>query len=140
MAASATSIDPGRLPPTERTAHFHALRVHLQVTQWKTLDIKCLKPDEWGWQYVNDILFPIMTDEKVAPDALLKFIRCKCKVGSRNTCGTNMCTCKRNGLKCVQACGDCRGEKCNNKDTAIFENEIYDASSDGNIFHFLQNL
>ena len=32
MAASSTKIVPGKLPPTERTAYFHSLRVYLQVT------------------------------------------------------------------------------------------------------------
>ena len=31
------------------------------------------------------------------------------KLTSRNPCGTNMCSCCKNGLKCVTACGDCQG-------------------------------
>ena len=31
MAASSTYITPSKLPPTERTAHFHSLRVYIQV-------------------------------------------------------------------------------------------------------------
>jgi hypothetical protein len=26
------------------------------------------------------------------------------------------CSCKKNGLKCVDACGDCRGVACSNVD------------------------
>ena len=33
---------------------------------------------------------------------------------SCNTCRTNLCNCKSNGLKRVTACGDCRGYDCNN--------------------------
>ncbi len=49
-----------------------------------------------------------------APETLLKFVRCKCKLSSRNPCGTNLCSCRKNGLKCATACGDCRGENCKN--------------------------
>ena len=31
MVASAKHIDPQKLPPTARAAHYHSLRVHLQV-------------------------------------------------------------------------------------------------------------
>ena len=31
MAASSSKIVPAKLPPTERTAYFHSLRVYLQV-------------------------------------------------------------------------------------------------------------
>ncbi len=38
MASSSKAIDPQKLPPTERAAHFHGLRgVHLQVVLWKRL-------------------------------------------------------------------------------------------------------
>ena len=33
---------------------------------------------------------------------------------SHNACGTMIWTCCKNGLKCVPACGDCRGLSCNN--------------------------
>ena len=49
MALKNTTIEPSLLPPTERAAHFHALRVHLQVTQWITLDLKSEGPKIWGY-------------------------------------------------------------------------------------------
>ncbi len=54
------------------------------------------------------ILMPIMTDSVPAPDNMLKFIRWRCKVSSKNPCATNACSCHKNGLKCVPACGDSR--------------------------------
>ena len=66
---------------------------------------------------------PIMTDLDPAPDNMLKFIQCKYKVSSRNPCGTNVCSCHKNGLKCVPACGDCRGETCNNSEQIIMDQE-----------------
>ena len=44
------------------------------------------------------------TDLAAAPESLLKFVRCQCKLLSKNPCGTNIiCSCR---LKCVTACGE----------------------------------
>jgi hypothetical protein len=56
------------------------------------------------YTYLNLFCFQVP-----APADLLKFIRCYCKVTSKNPCSSNSCTCHNNGLKCVTACGDCRG-------------------------------
>ena len=71
-----------------------------------------------------------MTDLEAAPENLLKFVRCKCKLTSRNPCGTNLCSCHKNGLKCVAACGDCRGEGCNNAVEIILETEEEHTNTD----------
>ena len=31
----------------KRAIYYHSLRVHLQIIQWKTLDIHCSNPSEW---------------------------------------------------------------------------------------------
>ena len=36
-------LDPQKLPPTERAAHFHSLRVYFQVVLWKTSHIMTYK-------------------------------------------------------------------------------------------------
>ena len=57
---------------------------------------------------------------------------------SRNTRGTNLCTCKSNGLKCVTACGDCRGYDCNNSnftDCKIAETDIDSSSNEEDDFN-----
>ncbi len=64
---------------------------------------------------------PILTDIDPAPDKLLNFVQCKCKVSSRNPCGTNLCSCRKNKLKCLSACGDCRGENCMNCEETVLE-------------------
>jgi hypothetical protein len=43
-----------RLPPTERAAYFHILRVHLQVVQWLHLMKVLCDPEKWGWKLEND--------------------------------------------------------------------------------------
>ncbi len=71
------------------------------------------------WKLDGTVLAPIMTDLAAAPECLLKFVRCKCKLTSKSPCGTNLCSCRKNGLKCVTACGDCRGESCKNSEEII---------------------
>ena len=74
------AIEPQSLPPTERAAYCHSLRVHFQVMQWKELSLTCLEPTEWGWKL--DHLMPITTDQDAAPPSLLNFVRCKCSMSS----------------------------------------------------------
>ena len=63
MAASSTKISPSKLPPTERSAWYHSLRVYLQVSQWKSLMEGDLNPLDWGWKIENGKMTPIMTDQ-----------------------------------------------------------------------------
>jgi len=53
-----------------------------------------------------------MTDLQVAPDDLLKIVRCKCKT----TCATMMCSCRKLGHTCFSACEHCHGKLCTNTD------------------------
>ena len=130
------AIDPQKLPPTERAAYFHSVRVHLQIILWKELKHKDIRfnPEWWGWKLNDSTLIPVMTDIPSGPENLLKFVRCKCKISSRNPCGTNACTCRKNGLKCVTACGDCRENDCKNaEDIALDETEENNVFEDVNI-------
>ena len=126
MVASAKNIDPQKLPPTARAAYYHSLRVHLQVILWKELITDSLDPLIWGWKLDNSKLQPIMTDLEPAPESLLKFVRCKCKLSTANPCGSNTCSCRKHGLKCVTACGDCRGESCRNAEETVYNNNYCD--------------
>ena len=117
MAAKG-EILPENLPPTERAAVQHSLRVHQQATVWSTLNEICPDPLNWGWKQEGYTYVPVMTNNDVAPADLLKFIRCNCKSLS-NMCSSMLCTCKRYGLKCVAACGRCRGEICENVEVNI---------------------
>ena len=78
-------LDPQKLPPTERAAFYHSLRVYLQIMLWKRLlnEHDDLDPQQWGWRLDRDVLRPIMSDLDAAPDSLLKFVRCKCKLTSK---------------------------------------------------------
>ena len=129
MVTSAKTIDPQKLPPTARAAHFHSLRVHLQVIHWKELN-DLLDPLQWGWKLEGFKLQPIMTDMEPAPDNLLKFVRCKCKLSTANPCGSNICSCRKHGLKCCGACGDCRGESCRNAEEIVCDDCDHDSCTE----------
>ena len=104
---------------------------------WKKLthlDLQ-LDPEQWGWKLDGTTLTPVMTDMAAAPENLLKFVCCKCKLSSRNPCGTNACSCCKIGLKCVTACGDCRGENCSNAKDIILapEEENFDLEGENTL-------
>ena len=128
MVLGKKKLKPESLPPTDRAVYFHALRVHLQVCQWATLNLSCLNPTQWGWKAENSVLVPVKTDIAAAPEFVLNVIRCSCKTTSKNTCGTKLCSCRKNGLACVAACNDCRGTSCNNvsgdKSDVILDDDI----------------
>lgn len=105
---------PERLPPTERAATFHVMRVHVQVVQWKTLMSDDLEPAEWGWKVHDGAYVPIDTNMPPAPNALLKVIHCSCKPSTDSSCGTLRCSCRKHGLPCFADCLHCCGTKCTN--------------------------
>lgn len=117
IASSRTGLAPEKLPPTKSSSSNHSYRVHLQVIVWETMETDALDPHSWGWILTeNGTLKPVATENQIAPEDLLKYVRCKCKLSSAKPCNTNTCSCKKNGLPCVQACGDCRGEGCYNSE------------------------
>ncbi|KAG1706175.1 hypothetical protein GQR58_003694 [Nymphon striatum] len=65
MAAKG-EILPENLPPTERAAVQHSLRVQ-QVVVWQTLNDVHLDPLQWGWKQEGPTFIPIQTDSDVAP-------------------------------------------------------------------------
>lgn len=110
-------LQPEKMPPTERSAYYHGLRAHYQIVVWKLLnnDEVTLNPSNWGWTVENNKMISIVNDIEIAPSCILKVIRCHCKPSS-NQCGSNRCSCKRNGINCAPICGQCRGEECLNKE------------------------
>ena len=114
MLTQCAKVEPSELPPTKRAAYYHALRVHLQVAQWASLNLHCLNPLDWGWKLENDALVPIKTDLEPAPECLLNFIRCNCQPSTKYPCKGLNCSCRKHGLECVAACGNCHGELCMN--------------------------
>jgi hypothetical protein len=116
-------VIPERLPPTERAAFFHSLRVHLQVMQWSTFMNDNMAAVDWGWSANGSTLSPVYTDQEPAPPEMLNVITCNCKSTSKNQCGSVQCTCRKNGLVCVSACGDCHGDCCMNISKVLNTND-----------------
>lgn len=119
--ARGTSFLPvHHLPPTSAAAKYHSFRVYLQVQDWAG---NVLEPLEWGWKAVGDFLMPCTTDLPPAPSKLLSVIKCNCK----SDCDTKRCSCRKHGLDCSSACGECHGLACSNTSAmCIDENDTDD--------------
>lgn len=107
-ARNTIAVDPSSLPPTSSAAKFHSLRVYQQVQVWLGNEIN-VPPEQWGWCVIEGRLAPVMTDKPPAPSLFLEMIVCHCKTG----CATLRCTCRKSGLDCTIACGECHGSCIN---------------------------
>ena len=109
VSSSSTYVQPRNLhvPPTSAAAQYHSLRVYHQVQQWCGNE---LPPEDWGWMNKENTFIPIATNLKPAPAYLLEAISCNCKSG----CNTRRCGCRKYGLDCSLACGECKGIHCSN--------------------------
>ena len=114
VATSSHPVKPEQLPPTVNAATYHILRNHLQIVHWATLMHTEKIPEDWGWRVNNGKYTPILTDLPVAPEDLLKVIKCGCSITSSRPCSTQICTCFKHGLTCVPACKNCCGDQCEN--------------------------
>ena len=103
-------IRPESLPPTDSAAIQHSLRAFLQLQDWMVLQSMSRDPLEYGWIHGSFGYEPVFMTEPAAPDSLLKFISCNCKTG----CSNQRCSCKKNNVRCVTACGHCHGKECKN--------------------------
>lgn len=111
-------ILPQVLPPTSGAAKYHSLRVFYQISEWKG---ESLNATDYGWKEQDGKFIAVRTDLPPAPDHLLEVIHCNCRTG----CSTLKCTCRRNGLECTFACGECKGSSCSNStDPKVIESEV----------------
>ena len=88
------------LPLSEHAAYQHSCRVFLLVMDWKFLVEAHFNTVSWGWTLQNGLYHPIFSDQPPALDDLLKFVRCKYKLTSKNPCSTNYSCKKRVILYC----------------------------------------
>lgn len=88
------------------------LKMTLNFQEWINPEAD-LAPELWGWQLASGRLEPLQTDLPPAPEDLLRVIRCNCK----KDCGSKRCTCRKHGLECSVACGQCKGFGCSNSPT-----------------------
>ena len=67
-------------------------------------------PPRYGWFISSFGYEPVMMTDPIAPENLLKFVTCNCE----DDCATQRCSCRKNSVKCIAACGDCHGTACKN--------------------------
>ena len=106
------------LPPTTESFTENVKRAHFQVCAWRSVrdaDPPSLEPEIWGWKRDENTksLLPVTLPENVplAPDAILKLIRCSCDSGS--PCSSARCGCNSAKLPCTVFC-TCHGTDCYN--------------------------
>ena len=100
------------LAPSEGAVRQHTLRAYLQYHDWVLLSSMTLPPTEYGWRMAGDGSYaPIGMLEPVAPEQLLKLTVCNCT--SKSNC-SGRCSCRKMGMSCIQACGNCNGVDCTN--------------------------
>ena len=73
----------------------------------------------------------------VALDDIISVVRCNCKETRKGCCTLAKCSCRSNGLKCVSACGYCRGDGCDNSSLCSNSEESYDDDVHDNIFEIM---
>ena len=110
------------LPPTTEVFVQNAKRAHFQVAQWYAAlssDPPSLDPRNFGWEPndVNKALSPTIGAEGVsmAPDYVLKLIRCGCE--SQSPCKSGNCGCTGRQIACTIFCACACGPSCLNKFT-----------------------
>ena len=111
-------------PMTESFAQ-NAARAHLQVTVWRN----SMEPRDFGWtQVAGKEMYPTPISDGVAlaPDALLKVVKCCC--GGEIQCRTKRCGCRQSNLICWVLCACQGGHGCFNEKTR----QTFQADEDAN--------
>ena len=97
-------VDSSTLPPCQNSLLHHIKRANYQAGIWqRSLEAMPDIPDanENGWiKSEHGSLHPHWISGKVAPDAVLELLSCKCKY----RCEEHNCLCVRNELKCTDIC------------------------------------
>ena len=110
------------LPPTNEAFNENVARAHLQVAVWRKAlqpDPPAIDPTAFGWSREEGsktlILTTLPSDTPLAPDDLLKLVRCSCS--SETPCKTQRCGCSSASLACSVFCGCQGGQGCFNERT-----------------------
>lgn len=100
-------MPPEKLPLTSDAASFQSYRTNHQVQAWRGNDLPSIN---WSWEESSVGFVPVRMSQSAAPESLLRTIKCNC--GGR--CDKRNCTCRKNGLHCISACGQCQDISCLN--------------------------
>ena len=110
------------LPPTTEAFSENVKRAHLQTFIWKNALELCppsLDPTSYGFikEEETKSLVPVTVPANVplAPDNILKLIRCSCS--SESPCKSSSCRCNKAKLACTVFCACCASIECCNDQT-----------------------
>ena len=112
-------IKPATLPPAKGAVAQHALRVYTCRPGTGSFYRASLNPSDYGWTLAEHGYEPVPTLDPMAPEGLLKFTSCNCY----GDCSNRQCSCKKNGVMCISACGFCKGITCINSSHDVVESE-----------------
>ena len=110
------------LPPINEAFNENVARAHLQLAVWRNAlqpDPPAIDPTAFGWSLEegSKTLIPttLPSDTPLAPDDLLKLLRCSCS--SKTPCKTDRCGCSSASLACSVFCACQGGQGCFNERT-----------------------
>ena len=100
------------LPSTEGAAAQHSLGAYLQAQNCMdaVAEHVYMDPCGYGWTLGGNSYETVSTLDPMAAEELLKFISCNCK----GDCSNWRYSCKKNDVKCISACQNCKGITCKN--------------------------
>lgn len=91
----------------------HMKRVNYQAYLWKHATDGHINPEpitQHGWEIVDKKPSIRFTTLPAAPEHLLELTTCSCRTSQ---CRSNLCSCRRKGLKCTDSCRCTKTECCN---------------------------
>jgi len=103
----------------------------LQAVLWASFGQVEIDPTAWGWRKQDSQLVPIAMTQQPGPPELMKVVRCNC----RKDCSSSHCSCRRNGIHCLAACGHCHGSNCTNADRLAVVDDISENEEDQDVIH-----
>ena len=110
--STATRANPAlqKLPPTDNSLRANVKRAHFQAAIWRSCNVQDppqQSPELFGWfESEGRFMLPKFFDTTptLAPEELLKLIRCQCKV-LLGRCTHSKCSCKEADAWCTKFCG-----------------------------------
>ena len=110
--AAAGIIKPETLPPTDGAATQHSLHAYLQTRDWILLQSMSLDPTNYGWAIGAHGFEPIYQCLSLWP---LRNCSSSRAVTAREIAATEGAAARKMmSIKCIAACGNCKGITCKN--------------------------
>ena len=100
-------VEVNTLPPTTGAAENHSERAFLQVQEWLERQTSLIRKSGIGFVRMKNS-FQLQCLHLLHQRIIV--IRCSYKTN----CESRRCNCRKHGLHCSIACGECRGISCSN--------------------------